>query len=243
MTSVNCILRPNFVAVATDTVATDARDWGPAFMLPKAQFLPTARALLVATGAVLLLEASMVAAIRAAACSIEDLRAVLPPVLRQAHQQAMGYARALHPEEDDDWESGARIYAFGWSDSAQRFIGDCYAVLDDWEPEALEDGVDVNPGIWCAEGQDDPLASVRGPLDLCELVRLQQAAEQERPPEDQNLIGGHVMLYTLTHHPDAEDGGEPVVMQVRRMGELPGWPGLLSVIKAKAAAPNPPWAC
>lgn len=221
MTAINTILAPTWAAVATDTLATDPSDWGAGFLIPKAHFLPTARALFAVTGSVELLNVAFATALRASALAAEDLCSVLPAPLREVHDREMQAVRTLHPEEDDAWMGDAKVYVFGWSDPAGRFVGHCYQAAADFEPLAMDDGLQANPAVFVPLGEANPLKRVRTPLDLCDLTARQQAIERRRRREDQNLIGGHVMLYTLTHHPEAEHRGEdPVVMQVRRMRAL-----------------------
>lgn len=239
MTAVNCILTPRWVAVATDTLSSDPVDWGPGTLTPKAQFLPTARALFAVTGGGLLLSQAIRRATDVSPTVPEELRAHLPVILREAHLADITRSRGVQPDEDYDWESSGRVYVFGWSEQQARFIGDVYAATASFEPEPLEDGVYANPPILTGADGVNPITETRTALDACALVPMQQAEELKKPLLDQNLIGGHVMLYTLSHFDSPPDGQDPIVMQVRRMAQLPGLPAYLEAIRRKANPPPP----
>lgn len=234
MTAVNCILSPDWVAVATDTLASDPQDWGPLMLMPKAHFLPTAGALFACAGYPSTMTAAYNLALTLSARGVDDISAALSPVVRSAFAQSQAHVRAIQADDDTSWEMAGRLYLFGWSDRAGRFVGYSYGPESDFAAVAMADGVHVNPPVFASPGAADPLAAVQSPYDLCDLTATQQALELEKPAADQNLIGGDVMLYTLSRQSDAERG-DPVTMQTRRMWPLEGQAGHAEAIRTKWA--------
>lgn len=232
MTVLNVMLRPDHALVATDSVATDLRDWGPAALIPKAAFLPSARLLFAATGNVLLLSEAFNGAILRSDREPADLRSWLPGTLKDVQAHTVAEARRLHPEENIDWTQSGRLYVFGWSSRDERIVGDVYAPDADWCDVSLQDGVEVNPPLLLQPDEPNPLAEVSQGLDLLPLISRQWRAEDARPLEDRNLIGGPIVFHSLIHAPQMaeRDGGDAILMQSRHMGTVQGWEALAAEI-------------
>jgi len=209
VTAINCILQPGWVAVATDTLTTDTRDWGPFMLTAKAHFFPPAEALFACTGAGQMMTQAFNWALVRSITDVDALCAALPEVIRAGHAAGVEAMRARQTDDDHEWESGGKLFVFGWSATAGRFVGYRFSVADGCAAEKLGDGPHR-----CPAQPEEIRASLRQPPDLCRLTAFQQTEELRKAPEDRNLIGGHLMLYMLVHSPAG------VVGQVQRVHPL-----------------------
>lgn len=233
MTAINSLLRPDHVLIATDTLATDVRDLGPGYMVPKVFPLPQAQALIASTGSVAALNGVMEEAFKACVDSLDDLLAVIPPTARKLHEQATAYVRLWQPEDDYSWETNGRLFLFGWDDSCGRFVGYSLRARDGFTPERLADGVHLSP----ASVGRIPHQDVQNAHDLRKAVAFQQYVELDLPERERNIIGGYVVTYQLSLSPAGD-----VVIAAQRGHRLERYEQDRARCRAKSARPGERWA-
>jgi hypothetical protein len=110
MTAINYSLSPTLVALATDTLVTDGRDWWPAFLTPKAAFIPHLEALITCNGMMSVMRDAFNYALSSVADNIEDLTAWLPAICRRSFGESLSLTRLMHPPTED----------FSWADSRRN---------------------------------------------------------------------------------------------------------------------------
>lgn len=227
LTAINYSISPNYVAVATDTLATAAGDWFPAAFTAKAMSIPHLDALITSTTHMTLLRDCFNFALCGPVSNIAALADKLPAVCRQTYRETMALCQALEdPGVDYSWADCCAVSLFGWCETRKRLIGLRFALKNDFEPEFLPDGVYTQPEVADAPQIITP-ANV---LDLCAITLQQQEEESRISPQDHNPIGGDVLLWELK----ADDSGA-VTCRSQRVYRFPTYAADMALIQASAA--------
>jgi hypothetical protein len=227
LTAINYSVSPNYIAVATDTLATAAGDWFPAAFTAKAMALPHLEALITSTTYMTLLRDCFNFALCGPVRDLADLADKLPAVCRQTYRETMALCQALEdPGIDHSWADVCAVTLFGWCDNRKRLIGIRFGLANDFAPELLADGVYTQPEVLGAPDKITP-ANV---LELCAITRQQQEEESRVTQQEHNPIGGDVLLWELR----ADDAGA-VTCRSQRVFRFPTYGGDLALIQSDAA--------
>lgn len=228
MTAINFSLTPNYIGVATDTLATDARDWWPAYLTSKAMFLPHLDGLVTAAAFPLMMQDTYNFALTAPVSDVEGLAPLLQPICRRAFHQSMALVRSMHPQgEDLSWSQDGFLALFGKSERKRRLIGIRFSPQNDFAPELLADGVYTSPVF----AHSPATIGAHNANLLCEITRAQSDQELRKSPANRNAIGGDVLLWELGA---CSDGA--VASRVRRTHRFATREEDMAIIRERAAA-------
>lgn len=227
LTAINYSVSPNYIAVATDTLATAAGDWFPAAFTAKAMPIPHLDALITSTTYMTLLRDCFNFALCGPVRDLADLAERLPAVCRQTYRETMALCQTLEdPGIDHTWADCCAVTLFGWCDTRKRLVAIRFALKNDFAAEILPDGVYTQPEVLDAPDAITP-ANV---LDLCAITVQQQEEESRVTPQDHNPIGGDVLLWELR----ADDAGA-VVIRSQRVFRFPSHAADLAMVESRVA--------
>jgi|GEM_PF-1291349 len=216
MTLLNCLIEPHQVVVFSDTLVCDASDPPrPRSFAAKVHVLPHLGMMVAGRGAHDVI-ARFAATLEALPCyGADDLDEMAGPILKLLGQ--------VIPES-----RATRLFVFGWSAAAGRFVGRRFASETGFALEVL-DGYYVAPGLDEGGTFHDAAGSLRlnGVDDLARYAMRQH--DEDRARADWRAgIGGMLMMNVASH---AEDG---LRFYARRVLDFPTMPADRAQIEADA---------
>jgi len=223
----NFSLSPKSVMLATDTLASDVRDWWPSAMASKAAFVPHLGVLITGRAWSDMISACLNYSLFAPVRDVDGLVPAFPSICRQAYREGVALLAAAQPGDSYLSDNAAAINLFGWSNAQQRIVGYRFDGQHDFGPAALPDGIHAHPQF---SGFPAPLSEPGPASILRDMAIRQHQLELCRPIEERNAIGGDILIWTL----EADAAGK-VTSSVRPIHRFDTYEADMALIEGKAA--------
>jgi hypothetical protein len=194
MTALNFWIDAENVLLVSDTLVT-SDDFAPAFFTTKIHAVPHWDGVICGTGSLgFILDWHREVLGGTLALDIEHLNEFAPQMLQELFSR---------DHDQHHGNSTSTVYHFGYSRQAKRMVAFAYRSTDNFQSEALADGLYTKPA-YHPSGRE----MTTFPDDFVELCKEQREAQDRIPIADRVFIGGQVVAFALKAFRDSNGNCE-----------------------------------